>query len=187
MGEEGRCRDDDAAAWRRDGGKQQRSECRDQGVGGVWAAVCGEVNGRGRGRAAARKARSVLGTAGPVRFAASSLLQANRKDDLINDPTTPSHCIAATTRTPCCRTRIEPFTMSAPSLAPYILKRPWLQRFLTPLANWYGNAAGYRQLGLRYACPRPGRLRLECYRRFHGSPIVTLRMVALTLYAPQGR
>ncbi|PVI07859.1 14 kDa subunit of cytochrome bd ubiquinol oxidase [Periconia macrospinosa] len=39
--------------------------------------------------------------------------------------------------------------MSAPSLAPYVFKRPWLQRFLTPLANWYGNAAGYRQLGLK--------------------------------------
>jgi hypothetical protein len=40
--------------------------------------------------------------------------------------------------------------MSAPSLAPYISKRPWLQRWVKPLANWYCNAAGYRQLGLRY-------------------------------------
>ena len=40
--------------------------------------------------------------------------------------------------------------MSAPSLAPYIAKRPWLQRWVKPLANWYANAAGYRQLGLRY-------------------------------------
>ncbi|KAK7190798.1 hypothetical protein DPSP01_006601 [Paraphaeosphaeria sporulosa] len=39
--------------------------------------------------------------------------------------------------------------MSAPSLAPYIVKRPWLQRWVAPLAKWYGNAAGYRQLGLR--------------------------------------
>ncbi|KAJ4294622.1 Cytochrome b-c1 complex subunit 7 [Kalmusia sp. IMI 367209] len=38
--------------------------------------------------------------------------------------------------------------MSAPSLAPYIIKRPWLQRWLKPLSNWYTNAAGYRQLGL---------------------------------------
>lgn len=45
--------------------------------------------------------------------------------------------------------------MSAPSLAPFILKRPWLQRWVSPLAKWYGNAAGYRQLGLRY--PRPSR------------------------------
>ncbi|KAF2690780.1 hypothetical protein K458DRAFT_326648 [Lentithecium fluviatile CBS 122367] len=39
--------------------------------------------------------------------------------------------------------------MSAPSLAPFILKRPWLQKWVKPLANWYVNAAGYRQLGLR--------------------------------------
>ncbi|KZM25121.1 mitochondrial electron transport, ubiquinol to cytochrome c [Ascochyta rabiei] len=39
--------------------------------------------------------------------------------------------------------------MSAPSLAPMIMKRPWLQRWMKPLANWYTNAAGYRQLGLR--------------------------------------
>ncbi|KAI8934431.1 hypothetical protein NX059_009163 [Plenodomus lindquistii] len=39
--------------------------------------------------------------------------------------------------------------MSAPSLAPYIAKRPWLKKWVTPLANWYCNAAGYRQLGLR--------------------------------------
>jgi hypothetical protein len=43
--------------------------------------------------------------------------------------------------------------MSAPSLAPYIMKRPWLQRWMKPLANWYCNAAGYRQLGLRYGAP----------------------------------
>ena len=39
--------------------------------------------------------------------------------------------------------------MSAPSLAPMIMKRPWLQRWVQPLSNWYCNAAGYRQLGLR--------------------------------------
>jgi len=44
-------------------------------------------------------------------------------------------------------------TMSAPSLAPYIVKRPWLQKWIQPLSNWYCNAAGYRQLGLRYAAP----------------------------------
>merc|ERR1712032_60041 len=38
---------------------------------------------------------------------------------------------------------------SAPSLAPYILKRPWLAKWVQPLANWYCNAAGYRQLGLK--------------------------------------
>ena len=39
--------------------------------------------------------------------------------------------------------------MSAPSLASYIIKRPWLKRWMTPLAEWYTNAAGYRRLGLR--------------------------------------
>ncbi|KAI9708086.1 MAG: Cytochrome b-c1 complex subunit 7 [Bogoriella megaspora] len=39
--------------------------------------------------------------------------------------------------------------MSQPSLAPFIRARPWLKRWMQPLANWYGNAAGYRQLGLR--------------------------------------
>lgn len=53
-------------------------------------------------------------------------------------------------------TRTRPSTtanMSAPSLAPLIMKRPWLHRWMKPLANWYTNAAGYRQLGLRYAAP----------------------------------
>ncbi|KAH8428795.1 Cytochrome b-c1 complex subunit 7 [Aspergillus melleus] len=39
--------------------------------------------------------------------------------------------------------------MSAPSLAGYIVKRPWLKRWMTPIANWYTDAAGYRKLGLR--------------------------------------
>ncbi|KAI0509428.1 cytochrome b-c1 complex subunit 7 [Xylaria bambusicola] len=39
--------------------------------------------------------------------------------------------------------------MSYPSLAPFVMKRPWLRNLLTPLAGWYSNAAGYRQLGLR--------------------------------------
>ena len=43
--------------------------------------------------------------------------------------------------------------MSAPSLGPFIAKRPWLQKWVKPLANWYVNAAGYRQLGLRYGNP----------------------------------
>ncbi|KAI1350638.1 cytochrome b-c1 complex subunit 7 [Xylaria sp. FL0043] len=38
--------------------------------------------------------------------------------------------------------------MSYPSLAPFVLKRPWLRNLLKPLAGWYANAAGYRQLGL---------------------------------------
>ncbi|KIW05159.1 uncharacterized protein PV09_03710 [Verruconis gallopava] len=39
--------------------------------------------------------------------------------------------------------------MSTPSLAKYVMKRPWLHSWMKPLANWYGNAAGYRQLGLK--------------------------------------
>ncbi|CAM1500824.1 Fc.00g099860.m01.CDS01 [Cosmosporella sp. VM-42] len=36
------------------------------------------------------------------------------------------------------------------SLAPFILRRPWLARLFKPAASWYVNAAGYRQMGLRY-------------------------------------
>ncbi|KAI4745804.1 ubiquinol-cytochrome c reductase complex 14 kDa protein [Aureobasidium sp. EXF-12298] len=39
--------------------------------------------------------------------------------------------------------------MSQPSLTNFIVKRPWLKRWMTPLANWYSDAAGYRKLGLR--------------------------------------
>ncbi|MCJ1308437.1 Cytochrome b-c1 complex subunit 7 [Agyrium rufum] len=39
--------------------------------------------------------------------------------------------------------------MSAPSLANFIIKRPWLNRWMTPLASWYQDAAGYRKLGLK--------------------------------------
>lgn len=44
--------------------------------------------------------------------------------------------------------------MSGPSLAPYILKRPWLKRWMVPFANWYADKAGYRKLGTwsRYIC-----------------------------------
>ena len=40
--------------------------------------------------------------------------------------------------------------MSAPSMTKFIAKRPWLKRWIVPLANWYADAAGYRKLGLRY-------------------------------------
>ncbi|PHH88016.1 hypothetical protein CDD83_8122 [Cordyceps sp. RAO-2017] len=40
--------------------------------------------------------------------------------------------------------------MSAYSLAPFILRRPWLTKMVMPMADWYANAAGYRKLGLRY-------------------------------------
>ncbi len=36
------------------------------------------------------------------------------------------------------------------SLAPFVLRRPWLTKMLMPAATWYANAAGYRKLGLRY-------------------------------------
>ncbi|KAL8795695.1 MAG: hypothetical protein Q9195_001933 [Heterodermia aff. obscurata] len=39
--------------------------------------------------------------------------------------------------------------MSAPSFTRFIIKRPWLKRWMDPLAEWYCNAAGYRKLGLR--------------------------------------
>ncbi|KAL2355603.1 ubiquinol-cytochrome c reductase complex 14 kDa protein [Cryomyces antarcticus] len=39
--------------------------------------------------------------------------------------------------------------MSQPSLANAIIKRPWLKRWLMPMANWYADAAGYRKLGLK--------------------------------------
>jgi len=41
------------------------------------------------------------------------------------------------------------------SLAPFVLRRPWLAKMLTPAANWYANAAGYRKLGLKYDAPSP--------------------------------
>ncbi|KAL8908639.1 MAG: hypothetical protein Q9207_000727 [Kuettlingeria erythrocarpa] len=39
--------------------------------------------------------------------------------------------------------------MSAPSMTKFILKRPWLKRWMTPISKWYADAAGYRKLGLR--------------------------------------
>nr|POE52064.1 cytochrome b-c1 complex subunit 7 [Quercus suber] len=39
--------------------------------------------------------------------------------------------------------------MSVPSLAPAIMKRPWLKKWFEPLAGWYFDNAGYRKLGLR--------------------------------------
>ncbi|KAJ6784680.1 hypothetical protein PWT90_00423 [Aphanocladium album] len=36
------------------------------------------------------------------------------------------------------------------SLAPFVLRRPWLTKLMMPAASWYANAAGYRKLGLRF-------------------------------------
>jgi len=52
-------------------------------------------------------------------------------------------------------------TMSYPSLAPFVAKRPWLHSLLKPLASWYGNAAGYRQLGLLFVATLPVTLPLS--------------------------
>ncbi|KAG5949976.1 hypothetical protein E4U53_005597 [Claviceps sorghi] len=40
--------------------------------------------------------------------------------------------------------------MTGYSLAPFILRRPWLAKMVMPAANWYANAAGYKKLGLRF-------------------------------------
>jgi len=40
-------------------------------------------------------------------------------------------------------------TIPAPSLIEAVIKRPWLTKMLKPLSNWYVNAAGYRQMGLK--------------------------------------
>ncbi|GAB7342068.1 hypothetical protein MBLNU457_g0350t1 [Dothideomycetes sp. NU457] len=39
--------------------------------------------------------------------------------------------------------------MSQPSISKFIIKRPWLRKWMQPIANWYADAAGYRKLGLR--------------------------------------
>lgn len=39
--------------------------------------------------------------------------------------------------------------LPAPSLYSTVAKRPWLSKLLTPIANWYANTSGYRQMGLR--------------------------------------
>ncbi|KAJ5812269.1 hypothetical protein N7474_008570 [Penicillium riverlandense] len=53
--------------------------------------------------------------------------------------------------------------MSAPSITNFIVKRPWLQRWMMPLSQWYADAAGYRRLGLKYDHQPPNPLR--CIRR----------------------
>jgi len=43
---------------------------------------------------------------------------------------------------------LDTATMSFPSFHRFVLRRPWLTKIMMPWANWYVNAAGYRQLGL---------------------------------------
>lgn len=59
-------------------------------------------------------------------------------------------------------------TMSYPSLAPFVLKRPWLTKMMMPLANFYVKAAGYRELGLRCVFPAPPLSPRCCARREGG-------------------
>lgn len=59
--------------------------------------------------------------------------------------------------------RSTPPAMSVPSLAPQIMKRPWLQRWMKPLSQWYFDNAGYRKLGLRYAPLQPQKRGSEAY------------------------
>ena len=35
-------------------------------------------------------------------------------------------------------------------LTRWMLKRPWLMRWMIPLSRWYGDRMGHRQLGLKY-------------------------------------
>lgn len=51
--------------------------------------------------------------------------------------------------------------MSQPSLAGFMMKRPWLMRWMKPLSNWYADAAGYRKLGLRYGQPPGSKRRIR--------------------------
>jgi ubiquinol-cytochrome c reductase subunit 7 len=39
------------------------------------------------------------------------------------------------------------------SLAPFIVKRPWLHKLMMPISKWYVNASGYRKMGLRFVHP----------------------------------
>lgn len=77
--------------------------------------------------------------------------------------------------------------MSAPSLAPYIMKRPWLLKWMKPLSNWYCNAAGYRQLGLKYDSPSRSRQCASAVLERAAAAVWCPRMDELTSFCPQGR
>ncbi|DAA74638.1 TPA_exp: Cytochrome b-c1 complex subunit 7 [Trichophyton benhamiae CBS 112371] len=40
--------------------------------------------------------------------------------------------------------------MALTSMITRVFEKPWVTKAMTPIANWYCNAAGYRKLGLRY-------------------------------------
>ncbi|KAI9889904.1 MAG: Cytochrome b-c1 complex subunit 7 [Vezdaea aestivalis] len=39
--------------------------------------------------------------------------------------------------------------MAQPSFTKFIINRPWLLRWVTPMSKWYANAQGYRKMGLK--------------------------------------
>ncbi|EFE31481.1 uncharacterized protein ARB_01629 [Trichophyton benhamiae CBS 112371] len=39
--------------------------------------------------------------------------------------------------------------MALTSMITRVFEKPWVTKAMTPIANWYCNAAGYRKLGLR--------------------------------------
>jgi len=47
------------------------------------------------------------------------------------------------------------------SLAPYVQSSRTLSKWITPIANWYANAAGYRKYGFKYDDLRTYALRLS--------------------------
>ncbi len=59
--------------------------------------------------------------------------------------------------------------MSQPSFTKFIVARPWLYRIMKPMADWYCQAAGYRQLGLKYASPSHIHLYTYVSFRYHTS------------------
>lgn len=40
--------------------------------------------------------------------------------------------------------------MAIHPLTKWMLKRPWLMKWMIPLSRWYGDRMGHRQLGLKY-------------------------------------
>lgn len=46
--------------------------------------------------------------------------------------------------------RSRPSKMPISPLTTFIIKRPWLSRWMIPLSKWYATKMGYRQLGLKY-------------------------------------
>ena len=45
---------------------------------------------------------------------------------------------------------VQTVAMPLSPLTTFILRRPWLSRWMIPLSKWYATKMGYRQLGLKY-------------------------------------